>query len=334
MSPKQNSKSPEANPGDRLIVFAHMPKAGGTSLVRALQRLYPDESIYTVRHNHPAEDIARFQHLSEDEVAKLSLLHGHAATSLIPTLRRPYWAFTFLRDPIERVRSLYYYVQASPSHPLHEKYKNASLEEFVRGEKAGEAGNHQMRVLARAVPQISEFRDDSGRFWFDVGDDPKELIEAYREAFDQTFSFIGFLERYDESVLLLSRLLGVDPIRYTRRNITQHKNRNHPLTESERSLLEEVLAPELLFYRQELKKFDDEIARLGEPFQVSLAEYRSRKRDSRPGSRPVSPRRGSGSRAASSRASVRFQSRTELPRSILRYLPHVSNLPPAYGLMR
>lgn len=320
-----------------LVVFAHMPKAGGTSLVRSFQKNLPSSRFFLVRHNRAAKDMQRFRELPREKCTRISLLHGHAVSSLIPELDQPFWAFTILRDPAERVRSFYYYVQSASSHPLHARYRNASFEEFVRGEKMGEAGNHQMRVLARAVPEVKEYRDSKGRFFYTPGEDPAAIVERYADPISGVFSFIGLLERYDESVLLLSHELGLPPIHYTKRNVTYHGRRHEPLTESQRAMLEDILAPEILFYRRAANRLDERIAALGSDFQILLSEYRVVNPGSRPRSRAGSvssranPRRGDTHR--STRLSTR-PGKISLPPNLLRHLPSSSTLPPAYGLMK
>jgi hypothetical protein len=259
---------------DHLVLFAHLPKAGGSSLISALTSLVPASRVYNVHHQRAKEDIARFEALSLEQQQQYYLVHGHSASSLIPRVKRPVWAFTFLRDPVERVRSLYYYILESRTHPLHKIYENATLDEFVEREANGQVSNHQTDILLRGVPGTERLRDGQNRLRVDSPAHAEEIINGWLSPLLQTYRFIGLLEYFDESMVLLSNKLRTAPLFYNKSNVTTHKHRHKALTNAQRDVIASKVSLDQLLYEHVKRPFEDRIAQLGSDFENVVGEYR------------------------------------------------------------
>lgn len=112
----------------RLLVFLHMPKAAGTSVVNTLEPYF--EHLFEVDWR----DIERYwdeflhyrQHLSSQ------MVRGHFWHEQVRSVEAPNDAVVFLRDPIKRLVSEYRY-SVSPVNPPHLEYReeNPTFEHYV-----------------------------------------------------------------------------------------------------------------------------------------------------------------------------------------------------------
>ncbi|MGM0876132.1 MAG: sulfotransferase family 2 domain-containing protein [Bacillota bacterium] len=107
----------------KLLIFMHINKTGGTTMTSIIQRQY-----------HPSEIKIKFPDTSLFEefirttpgkqLAKLKCTRGHVEFRRFP-IKRPYTYFTMLRDPVDRVISLSYYIKTSEGpHHLYEGNTN------------------------------------------------------------------------------------------------------------------------------------------------------------------------------------------------------------------
>lgn len=179
------------------VVFLHIPKTAGTSFNYALKW------EYWLRHSYwkpPLDfDANEFKNLPESERAKLSLVHGHMHFGLHTYLPQASTYITFLRRPVERIVSYWKYAQREgAAHPesklwLMQAARTMSLEEAIRTGSHIEFDNAQVR-------RISGMKPPFGHCTIEMLVQAKQNIERY-------FSFVGLTNYFDESLLLLRRIL-------------------------------------------------------------------------------------------------------------------------------
>ncbi|MEP5154796.1 sulfotransferase family 2 domain-containing protein [Planktotalea sp.] len=88
------------------IVFLHIPKTAGQSVHSELTRLLPDDCLSPVRvHTQAKADEAQMPE-------GYRLYSGHLDWDELDTVPSPRFAFTVLRDPLERIASFYFYLRA------------------------------------------------------------------------------------------------------------------------------------------------------------------------------------------------------------------------------
>jgi hypothetical protein len=112
--------------GEELILFAHVPKTGGSSLRRSLAALVgvPARSVKERRWTE--------QRLADaGETADTRLIAGHFRYGRHRYFSRPALYVTVVRDPVRRFVSWYNYVQALPKHPDYRKTGGRSMEDAL-----------------------------------------------------------------------------------------------------------------------------------------------------------------------------------------------------------
>lgn len=188
------------------VVFLHIPKSGGTTLHRILGEWFGVENLHPERHNG-------LYNYSAADLASKQVFSGHYdyySTHLIPGPRKK---ISFLRNPIERLISLYNFHRAhKPEFVKRNNLKLASwANEFLIDEyfanpeiRAHPAINNTMARYFSDEPQIL-FRWE-GKPRGTQSDIDKLSAQALRNI--ETFDFVGLLEHYEESIVRLSSVLG------------------------------------------------------------------------------------------------------------------------------
>lgn len=84
------------------LVFLHIPKTGGTSIRHALATLFQPDEICPERFRA----ISRF---SQEDLARYRFFSGHFTMAEVNRIPGEKYVVTILRDPKERILSLYYF---------------------------------------------------------------------------------------------------------------------------------------------------------------------------------------------------------------------------------
>lgn len=102
--------------GPAILYFQHLPKTAGTSFRHALSdALGPDELalIYDPSDLAGAIDVSDFGNLPFGVLGRLRLVMGHFTYGIHGRANLPYRYVTVLRDPVDRVVSLYYHFRSA-----------------------------------------------------------------------------------------------------------------------------------------------------------------------------------------------------------------------------
>jgi len=231
----------------------HIPKCGGSTLNFVLDKVYGPEAIYSIDNTTTAQ---QFRQLPQAEQLQYKLLRGHEKFGMHTCfLDEPHY-FTFLRDPAERIISYYYYVQRMPGHRTHQMASSMGLGEFVKSYGGEDFHNSQLKY-------ISGF------------DGPVErMFEKALENIHQHFSFVGLVEAFDASALMLSKLYGWKLPLYKKNNVGTNRMEVDGRT---LAMIQELNHGDYLLYNHVRSTFNEAIKRGGIGFQKDLFIFRQRK---------------------------------------------------------
>ena len=211
-------------------LFLHIQKTAGTSIVTAAQAHYGRSNV--VSHGD-------FVGRSPEEFMDVPFVSGHFGYNFARPLLNGRFSFTFLRSPVERVVSLYYFCKSRDpdQFPIYKLAHEYDLEEFVmqakcKGVIRHHVWNAQVWNLAGGPGPVVQ---RPGRSM-----EPDALLQRAIEHM-RTLSFVGFTEAFDEDGAAVSRALGMSSGRSLGRdNVTPRRESVEDLAESVISAINDV----------------------------------------------------------------------------------------------
>ena len=197
------------------LLFLHIPKTAGTALVRAIEPLFEPEERLRLYNRTDIQTVPpkQFPSLSLERRQRLKFVAGHFRYGLHELLPQPARYITVLRDPVERIRSLYDHFRVKPQ-PGEADWHNwitreqADLRRFFLEKPSRQMDNFMVRMLSG---QDAPFG----------GCTPAMLEHAKRHL--ETFPVVLFQDDMQTGLTALSNLLG-KPIRPLRNvNVSPHE---------------------------------------------------------------------------------------------------------------
>jgi hypothetical protein len=252
-------KSPTAPP---TVLFLHIPKTGGTTLRDLLHRQYAglaDDQIYTVR---TLKESPRFLQLSEEARRSLRLVLGHFSFGLHRALQGPSTYVTFLRDPLRRVVSSYYFAKWDVGNEHHQLIHQTGIGpvDFLCSSEFSWLENSQVKLIAGVEDMTKPCNE-----------------QVYQKAIanlEQYFCCVGLLERFDESLLCLKDALGLGYPFYRIQNVTPKQVQDRPLSEMDREEIRKILQYDYRLYRHVEQRLNEKLA-AARLFPLRLAWFRT-----------------------------------------------------------
>lgn len=187
---------------DKRLVFLHIAKTAGTSLVAHLRHLLPEGSVLS--HGDfldlPNED------LSLEKMEGYQVLSGHFGYSHIQSYLPNSHSVTFLRDPVERVLSFYKFCMHPDMQrrfPVARAARDLSIDGFFTSmlPEVVEALDNQQ------VWQIADMYWHRVRIKRQRCSDAEILALAEQHLLE--FSIVGFTDSFDEDFVRILELLGL-----------------------------------------------------------------------------------------------------------------------------
>lgn len=183
------------------IYFYHIMKTAGTSVFKILEDAYGQETMCPFPTHQGAEEDAFKEKIKAEYPLIVAghpdhLFHLWELTDTRPNER---FSMTFLRNPIDRYISCYYFLSRS-------KYVNKHVEEYDMSiEEAMESGHPRFsdNIMTKTLASLGTPRDYAKPA---SSEDFMKAVAALEQ-----FDFIGIQEEFDLSCALLTHLLGVAP---------------------------------------------------------------------------------------------------------------------------
>lgn len=231
------------------LIFQHLPKCGGTTFNSILMQNYTKEETFSIKVVDSIKlNTNQFISLPDSEKEQINLLKGHMEFGLHENFVSKADYITFIRHPIERIVSFYYYVKRRPNHGLfktNDFTNETTLHEFVTKTKRGDINNGQIRFI-------------SG-----IDDTEEKMLEKAIYNIENHFSHVGLLERFDESILLLQKMYSWKRPYYEVSNETQNRKSVDNIKPETIQAIKELNNGDIILYNKMSKLFEELIVKEG-----------------------------------------------------------------------
>lgn len=220
-------------------VFLHIQKTAGTSLVHLAARHYGTENIIT-----HGDYVGR----PPESLVDIPFVSGHFGYAYAKSLIKDRVSFTFLREPVERVLSLYYFYRSQDPNlfPMYRIAHESTLSEFL--ERGLNDPYVRSRIWNNQTWQLAHgygAPDMRGQSDFT----PQAQIELAIEHV-QEFSFVGLMEEYNDGVRAVTDLLGWSPdATQVCENANKERLTAKDLSDEETSLVNELTGLDKILYQ-------------------------------------------------------------------------------------
>jgi hypothetical protein len=276
------------------LLFLHIPKTAGSTLGRVVTYQYcpaeaveqpnqdPEVPLYGGTYWPPfdfyrtyyppfeydgvdGERLARAKNVLAARSDEIRVVMGHFPFGIHQLLPKSSTYLTVLREPIDRVVSLYYHTLKYSNNPLHDRLvtEGISLKEFVSDIACKEADNDQTRRLSGINPEF--------------GQCSVEMLEIAKQNLRERFSVVGITERFDETLVLSRRILGWHgSTDYWPSLVNKDRPRRESLSSEAADTIAKHNALDAELYAFACQLFDDVVRRQDASFAVELAALRAR----------------------------------------------------------
>jgi len=219
-------------------IFLHIEKTAGTSLVAYIKDSVGEENFYYTR-----PELLNDKKIVEQQLNKYSAIAGHIKYEQITRSFNDVFTITFLRHPIERILSFYYYAKEVP------KTKDCITIESKRMDFLSFLNYCQEKNDRRFVNGMT----------FKLADNcvqEKELESAIKNL--ENINFVGIQENFDESLALLSYQTEWNPVKIApATNITKKRDKKSNLSNEIIDKIMELNKDDIVLYENALKLFEE-----------------------------------------------------------------------------
>lgn len=234
------------------ILFEHVPKCGGTSIVNYLVSHYGNDQVYYIRGDRARAYIDHFKRLTGQERNKYRLIFGHGAHHLLECVAESWIKLTVLRNPVQRIISHYHYVLRTPDHYLYQKVtsEGLTLKAYATRGLSGELRNNLVcRFTGLAAEDAERHPEDS----------VERAIQTLREKYD----VVGVLAHLEAAMDLLKEKAGFTKAFGSRKlNSTRYQVPLASIPESTKSAIAEVNSLDMRLYERVLSIAPKEVGHL------------------------------------------------------------------------
>ncbi len=193
------------------VVFLHLQKTAGTSIINVARQFYGNKNVishgdYCLDENGilvPGDQLIQPEY-KQSRFGNIPFISGHFGYGFAKQFMEDRYSFTFLRDPVERVLSFYFFCKKRNPNQFrtYEIAQRVSLDEFLElgftdSDIKGHICNHQTSQLAVGW----------GASYNLALDDDGLLALALQNLND--FSYVGFTETFDKDQVNILRDIGI-----------------------------------------------------------------------------------------------------------------------------
>jgi hypothetical protein len=228
----------------QIVVFVHVPKTAGTTVLQILEREYGADALLTLYDSTFGDELST---LPAARLAGIRAVAGHFYFGVHQDTSLPCRYFTFLRDPVERIVSHYHFVRGQPDHYLHGAATRLGLREYVEVCGGAEPNNDQTRLLAGRETASPD------------GTCTPEMLSVAKRNLDR-HDVVGLTEEFDQSLLLLANAFDWRRPYYVKQNVSRRSGSREELDDVTRAAIIACNSLDVELYRYGRELFERQVA--------------------------------------------------------------------------
>jgi hypothetical protein len=268
-----SAKHPLATPHDSRLIFYHIPKTAGMTLALILLRFYgwhqynfPCKAAFI---EDPETILTQFKAQAPSRLPRTRLLRGHMLYGTHTHLPGAWRGFTFLRHPVARVLSQYFY-------SLQNGWvKPGMLKKMVSAERNYVPSHYFVNNLQTRYLSATEGLPMP----VPIGSDDMTMLALAQQRVREDLTVVGLTERFDESLLLMQQAFEWPTPYYLRVNRTRHDYQHHPeITPEVLEIITANNALDIALYEYAEALLEERIAAQGPGFPQKLEAFRRQNR--------------------------------------------------------
>ncbi len=198
-----------------VLIFQHLPKTGGTSLAEFLKSKHGRENYYEIGNDPtlaPGTSLNQFIALPRAKRDRFDLVLGHFPYGLHKFLSRPCVYVTLLRNPLERLLSMYYQLLRDHSRSHEFIARNHTVEEYIQDLNTLRSGflSAEMLFSDMVLGGLFGRQGHKRKVEWIYALHPQDT-QIIKRRLSNEFMLVGLTERLDDFLFLLCRRMGWRP---------------------------------------------------------------------------------------------------------------------------
>lgn len=246
------------------LIFMHLPKTGGMSLFTAFTALWRTAiaDLYNVSPRNP--QIALQATRNPGNI----LYCGHYAFGLHEWLDRPAYYASALREPVSRIVSLYHFLQPNLTrYKTQLQQAGGDIEKLRANKRLSDYYFDFEPCLRNGLTAENFFASPSAEldngmvrrfsgYGLNPAPCPEAALEQAKLNIGQYFSVVGLLERYPETLELMSRTFGLPTLKENHVNKNHSKEQKAPLDDAVMQKIHDMNRLDTALYAWVSARFD------------------------------------------------------------------------------
>lgn len=195
---------------DAIIIFNHIPKTGGTSLIRFFNELFGEDACYRHRNRDSKTNThsPAIENVSDEERSRLRFLAGHFQYGKHLLFPRPHVYLGFVRDPVERFLSDYYFIRSKGAPHMQELALKHDPDGYLQAKR--EQGTSHLKN------------------WQILSLTGREDIDSAMMVIEREYLVGGAMHQLDDAQDLLATVFERPDLAPVRANVTKDKAKGSP----------------------------------------------------------------------------------------------------------